>query len=499
MADLPPDRPDDGADGADGPDDHASHEPDKPNPFAGTPFEQIFGGMAGGDMSGLQAMFGQLQRMFAPHEGSVNWDFSRDLARQVVAQRPDRSPDAGDVSRLKDAAQLAEHWLDSVTDLPSANSTVAAWSRAEWVEASMPVWKRLVEPIAESVVAAMGKALPAEAQAMAGPMIGLLNQIGGAMFSQQIGQAVGGLSQEVISATDIGFPVTEDNRPAIVLTNASEFASGLGVDESDVLLYLVLRECAHQRLFLHAPWLRDYIIAAIEDYGRGITIDTSKIEESMRGLDPSNMDAVQDALNGGLFDLEHTPAQQAALTRLETTLALVEGWVDEVVGQAAEKAMPQAQALREAVRRRRASGGPAEETFAALVGLELRPRRLRDASALFGALRAAEGAAARDAVWAHPDSLPGAADLDDPLAFAERTKAADSIDVLSDEFDAALAAFLQERPAGDPPSTTDASDATGGDTAGGSAESSESDSSEDPDRSDSSDESDGSDGSDGSR
>ncbi|MGA9346866.1 MAG: zinc-dependent metalloprotease [Nocardioidaceae bacterium] len=442
MPDVPPDRPDDGM--PDEPDRGSSDEPTAPNPFAGTPFEQVFGGLASGDMSGLQAVFGQLQRMLAPHEGAVNWDFSRDLARQVVAQHADRSPDAGDAARLQDVARLAEHWLDGVTDLPAASSTMTAWSRAEWVEASMPTWRRLVEPIAESVVAAMSEALPAEAKAMAGPMIGMLNQLGGAMFSQQVGQAIGGLSQEVISATDLGFPVTEDHRPALVLSNAMTFAVGLGIDESDVLLYLVLRECAHQRLFLNAPWLRDYILAATEAYARGITIDVSAIEQSMQGLDPSNMEAMQEALNGGLFDLDQTPAQRDALTRLETTLALVEGWVDEVVSQAADKAMPEASALREAVRRRRASGGPAEETFATLVGLELRPRRLRDAAALFGALRAAEGAAARDNVWAHPESLPTAADLDDPLSFAERTKEADSIDVLSDEFDAALTAFLDK-------------------------------------------------------
>jgi hypothetical protein len=70
---------------------------------------------------------------------------------------------------------------------------------------------------------------------------------------------------------------------------------------------------------------------------------------------------------------------------------------------------------------------------------------------LWGALRAAEGAAARDAVWAHPDLLPQATDLDDPLAFAERTREADNIDVNSDEFDAELNALLQQgaTPAGD--------------------------------------------------
>jgi putative hydrolase len=460
MADLPP-----GGGSGDDPD-----EPDRQNPFAGTPFEAMFNSLASGDMSGLQSMFGQLQRMFAPHEGAVNWDFSRDLARQVVGQAPDRSPDSGDRGRLADIARLAEHWLDGVTEFPAATSAIQAWSRAEWVEASMPVWQRLVEPVAKSVVAAMGRALPAEAQSMAGPMLGMLNQLGGAMFSQQVGQAIGGLSQEVVSATDIGIPVGKEGVPAIVVSNAAAFGEGLGVDESDVLLYLVLRECAHQRLFAYTPWLKDYLFALIEEYGRGITIDTSRIEQGLTSLDPTNMEAIQEALSGGLFEPEQTPTQLAALRRLETVLALIEGWVDEVVGQATAQAMPQAQALREAVRRRRAAGGPAEATFAALVGLELRPRRLRDASALWGALRTAEGPAARDAVWAHQDLLPSAQDLDDPLGYAERTKEADTIDTESEEFDAALAAFLDD---GGPSDCEDAtisgdagdSDVSGADTA----------------------------------
>jgi hypothetical protein len=93
------------------------------------------------------------------------------------------------------------------------------------------------------------------------------------------------------------------------------------------------------------------------------------------------------------------------------------------------------------MRRRRAAGGPAEETFAALVGLELRPRRLRDASTLWGSLRSRQGHEARDAVWAHPDLLPGAADLDDPLGFREDLQPAAE---LSDEaFDEAVQELLR--------------------------------------------------------
>ncbi len=166
---------------------------------------------------------------------------------------------------------------------------------------------------------------------MAGPLMAMLGQAGGAMFGTQVGQALGGLAGEVLTASDVGLPLGPEGRAALLPTNVKVFSEGLDVSDEDVLLYLALREAAHQRLFAHVPWLRAHLLSAVEDYGRGMTIDVSKIEESMRTLDPMNPAAIQDALEGGLFEPQKTPAQEAALTRLETTLALVEGWVDEVV------------------------------------------------------------------------------------------------------------------------------------------------------------------------
>jgi len=440
------------------------------NPFKGTPFEQMFqafGGALGGGagaggagMPDLNALIGQMQAMMTPHEGSVNWQLAKDVARRTVAAEPDPTPSDRQRTEIADALRLADHWLDSATDLPSGVSTSAAWSRAEWVEETVEVWRRLVEPVAEHVVSAMGNALPEEAKAMAGPLMGILNQAGGAMFGTQVGQALGGLATEVLTASDIGLPLGPAGKAALVPTNVRAFSEGLDVSDEDVLLYLALREAAHQRLFGHVPWLRAHLLATVEDYGRGTSIDVSKIEESMRGIDPMNPAALQEALDGGLFEPEKTPAQQAALTRLETTLALVEGWVDDVVGQATEDRMPSAGKLQEAVRRRRAAGGPAESTFAALVGLELRPRRLRDASALWGSLRSRQGHQGRDAVWAHPDLLPTAADLDDPLGFREKLTEPEAL--TDAEFDAALADLLDGKDAGAAEAGPD--DETDGDT-----------------------------------
>jgi putative hydrolase len=147
-------------------------------------------------------------------------------------------------------------------------------------------------------------------------------------------------------------------------------------------------------------------------------------------------------MQGGMFEPETTPDQKVALARLETLLALVEGWVDAVVAEAVGDRLPSAGAMRETLRRRRASGGPAEQTFATVVGLELRPRRLRDAAELWRLLGEQRGTAGRDALWAHPDLIPSADDLDDPAAFVARDEASDPI--------AELEKLANETPPADP-------------------------------------------------
>lgn len=441
-----PERPDDEA-GDDSERPGGSDPGKQPNPFAGTPLEQLLGGAAGGPGGAggldLSALLGQMQKWLAPHEGAVNWELTIEAARHVVAQEPDPSATPADASAVADAVRLADLWLDAATDLPSGVSATAAWSRAEWVEQTRPVWARVVEPVAEHVVSAVGQAMPAEVQAMAGPLVGLLGQAGSAMFGQQLGQGLGALAGEVLSGTDVGLPLAPAGTAALLPHNVRAWGEGLGQTPTDVVLYVALRECAHQRLFVHVPWLASHLLGAVDAYARGTRIDPSAIEESVRGLDPGNPAALQEALQGGMFEPRSTPEQQAALARLETVLALVEGWVDEVVGQATVDRMPSATALREAVRRRRAAGGPAEQTFASLVGLELRPRRLRDASTLWGALRDREGPAARDSVWGHPDLLPTATDLDDPLDYRP-SAGGDEGEAGSDDVDAALRRLLDD-------------------------------------------------------
>ena len=186
-------------------------------------------------------------------------------------------------------------------------TSTAAWSRAEWIVGTTDVWKGLVEPIAASSVNSLGSAMPERGPgAWAGRCSACSQRAIGAMLASQIGSGLGALAGEVLTASDIGLPLGAPGKAALVPANVAQFAEGLDVSEDDVLLYLALREAAHQRLFAHVPWLRDHLIGAVTDYARGLEINTanlqSSIEEQMRGLDLTNPESLQQLTEGGMFD-----------------------------------------------------------------------------------------------------------------------------------------------------------------------------------------------------
>ncbi|MEU8341304.1 putative hydrolase [Actinomadura meyerae] len=399
-----------------------------------------FKGM-GGDMAQFADMLHRFADMIGAQGagggggGPLNWDLAKNIARHTVVEQGDPSVVDAERRQVEEALRLADLWLDERTTLPAGIRTPRAWSRSEWIEQTIPVWAKVCDPIATRMVESMGGALgggdiPADVQAMAGPLIGMVKQMAGAMVGGQAGQALGALAREVTGSADVGLPLAPDGVGALLPAGVEAFGAGLEVSDDEVRLYLALREAAHQRLFTHVPWLRSHLLGAVEEYARGITVDLSGIEQAVQGLDLSNPEAIQEALGGEIqLQPEETPRQKAALARLETALALVEGWVDTVVNEAAEGRLPGSVKLAEAVRRRRATGGPAERTFATLVGLELRPRRLREAAVLWRSLGEARGMRGRDAVWDHPDLLPTADDLDDPDGFVHGR---DEIEGLSD-------------------------------------------------------------------
>ncbi|MGO3328630.1 zinc-dependent metalloprotease, partial [Gordonia sp. (in: high G+C Gram-positive bacteria)] len=249
---------------------------------------------AGGfDPNMLGQLFNQLGTMFSgmgsgmgqgAQAGPINYDIAANLARQQVG---DFTPMLDtETTAVADSVRLAEVWLDEQTTLPAGITTTTAWTPVDWLENTMPTWRTLCDPIAEQMARGMTDNLPEEARSMAGPMMGLLGQVSGSMYGSQLGQGLGTLAKDVLTSTDVGLPLAPDNTGVLLPEAIAHFSEGLNLPAQEIIVFLAAREAAHIRLFTHVSWLKQRLLATVEQYARGISIDFSGMQDMAQGIDP---------------------------------------------------------------------------------------------------------------------------------------------------------------------------------------------------------------------
>lgn len=447
-----------------------SREEDQPEQ---NPLEQILsaflgpeaGGQAaqqmqsqGFDMSGMlngmnfgPGMFQQLSYMFSADTGPINWRMAEDMAKQEAFRSGDPKLTAAEAERAKQALVTADLWLDPVTDFATLNAKREAWTRVDWVDRTLGSWKKICEPVAANVSRAMteamsdqmdagGLGLPPEMAALSGTLAQAIPKMSAMMFGSQVGSALAGLSKESFGSSDSGLPLGNPQTTAIVSANVDAFCDDLNIPADEVLQFLAVRECAHSRLFSSVAWLESSVSQAVQAYSSEIAIDMDVIEETARSIDPNDPESFQTALGGDIFGAPPTEDQERALARIQTLLALIEGWVEVTTMAATRPYLPHADQLREMIRRRRVSGSPGEQMLAQLVGLNLRPRSTRNAAKIFTLVQDAEGNQGRDNLWSHPDNAPTTEELENPDDFiSSRTEKDDT----TDDFDVALEQLLE--------------------------------------------------------
>ena len=399
----------------------------------GLPFDPA---MLGGIMQQLQGMLSG---------GSQTG--GRRAAEQHIPQ-PDPEVTEEVTRASHDAFRLAELWLEDVTTSAVGVPEAIALTRREWVEQTFEGWQRLVRPIQSNMSSALTASIAEQAPEELKPMLAgagqMFTSMSESMFGMQLGEALGALSGSVLSGTEYGLPLIKGSRPALVEANITGAASEIGVEATELRIHLAVRELALLWLFKRSPWLAGHVETALSKYASGIELDLDRIQGMAGSIDPSRMQEMSEEIRRGLFDPKPTEAQQQALTSLQNLLSVIAGWADVVAYRACAQ-LGSRDTIREALRERQATEGAADRTFAQLVGMDLRPARLRDAAALFSYLEQTEGPEARDAVFNHPDLLPTTQDLDDPLGYRERRSQEWSTDSSMDE---ALARLLADEGAG---------------------------------------------------
>jgi putative hydrolase len=411
-------------------------------------------GIDSGALAGAKSFFESMQSGASTTDQSlIKVANLREIARKIITAKGDLPIGNLDQEKLNQSLLLANTWLDTEILFPaSVMPSQSAWSKRDWLDESVTGWQQLIEPLALGMADALGNVItnastslpiefmgsseqsPAQQEAMKLMLARILRGFMGTLIATQLGQGIGMLANSITGANDVAIPLLKsDSGSHLIPQNINEWSEGLGIDQEQVAIYLSLREAAASRLFANSPWLQNYIKDLITAYGKGISIDVQSItrqaEEAMESgeIDMNNPQAINLALNAGLFTPQQTPAQELALSRLEMTLALIEGWIDHVISQVAADRMPAFNALIENSRRRRATNAPMQQLFANLLGLEVSPRKMREASAFWSEVKNLRGADGRDKCWEDAAFLPMPDDLSDVKAFLDSVTVPDDL------------------------------------------------------------------------
>jgi putative hydrolase len=402
--------------------------------------------------------------------GPINIRLAKSIASKRISEEGAQSSvDAQEGAKVRSTLSESGLWLDSVCKFNPAPGETQLLTREGWLDGTIEAWAQFAAPVASSMNEALasvfkerlGGSLDGEVSGMfAGPVPipipddlkdpgTLMKLLGNTSFSMQLGQAAGNLSSEVLGSFDQGIALLKSPAGALIPQNIKAYADSLEIDPSEVTAFVALHELAHARLFASVPWLMPRFEALIGKYARGISIDLDAMEEQLREANQMNPESIAGAVNLSNVGVNDTPEQRSALQSLENLLALVDGWVDCIVWRAGMAHLPHIEQLREMTRRQRAAGGPAELTFESLLGLQLRPRRLREASELWESITATEGQDSRDAHWSHPDMLPLLQDDSDADSVIEASTSAANPTQTGDDhsgvdWDAELSKLLQE-------------------------------------------------------
>jgi len=414
------------------------------NPFDFSNFGEIFQQFSTMGLN-LPGLMSSLSGQASP--STLSKQLIRDISRKFLTAHGELPVSVQDLVATKEAFDIADLWINEATTFPNlVIPDTCALGRRDWIDSTLAGWEEITTPLVDGMSQAMSDVLKDSLGGNDGapeagiqiPGMGAMNipqssiaaimsTFMSSLISTQLGQTIGNLSTTVTGANDVALPLTSPIRPQLIPQNVTLWGKDLEIPDTEVRIYLALREIAAARLFAATPWLRQYLRDSIAHYGKGIRVDIQAISQQAEDvmnssdIDPSNPEsmstAFNSALSGGMFTPEETPQQKAALERIETVLALIEGWIDAVVSAAAGERLPSMIKLRETQQRRRATNSPTQQLFATLVGLEVSPRKTREAITFWEQIAKIKDVQTRDQVWEDPVLLPSANQLLDAESF----------------------------------------------------------------------------------
>ena len=348
--------------------------------------------------------------------GYVDWDFAKATGRRLVPAGPKVSPAeaAQAVAALRDAAARARQPVADTARMQAdaADHAALVVDRPGWIDANVDSLRGMLTPVVERMAAK--RAATSKASGTSGAAV---TAVGGKVTGGETGALMSFLATKVLGQYDLA----PDGTPRLLLIapNVVQAEVELGVDPADFRLWVCLHEETHRVQFTAVPWLREHLIDRARELSLDLMPDPDQLGARFEQL-AQNLPQAFRAGGTGLTELMTTPEQREKIAALTAVMSLLEGHADVVMDDVGPKVVPTVDQIRAKFQRRREGAGSIDRLLRRLLGLEAKMRQYRDGAAFVRSVTETVGVDGFNAVWTSPETLPKAAEIEDPQAWVRR-------------------------------------------------------------------------------
>jgi coenzyme F420 biosynthesis associated uncharacterized protein len=343
----------------------------------------------------------------------VDWSLARQIAR-LAAGSSGSPTTAGDLSAQVDEALVAVTGYTGLA-LSGQAPTPEVVHRAGWAQINLESLARLLEPVAGR----LDRRLDA-----AGPLAGALRLGADATLAAEAGLVMGYLSQRVLGQYELAL-LAPDVPPRLlfVTPNLHQAAEDMEVDRESFEGWVAAHEVTHVVQFGAVPWLREHLGELIRRYMDTVDVRIGRGNAGALPRLPNPRELVERFSEGGLAALVQTRTQRRLMSRLQATMAVIEGYSEHVMDAVAPGLVAEHEGLRDAMERRRGNRSAPERVLSRLLGFDMKLRQYQEGRRFCDAVVAELGIEGLNRVWEGPRALPNLAELRRPEAWSARVAA----------------------------------------------------------------------------
>ncbi|TQS40592.1 zinc-dependent metalloprotease [Cryptosporangium phraense] len=349
----------------------------------------------------------------------VDWDLAVSTAATLTAGGPRVSiTDAADVvNELRRLTDVAEQHVAAYTGLSARidHPPVQVVDRPDWVRSNVEGLQLVMDPVIEKIQAAS----PPKPSPLGGAVGTVAKAVGSKATGIQVGTILGFFSSKVLGQYEVfsGTP----GRLLLVAPNVLEVERKLGVDPTDFRLWVALHEVTHRTQFTAVPWLRDHFLSEVNAFVDATDLDPDALADRVRNGISALAEAVRNPdSKASVLDLVQTPAQRAVVERLTALMTLVEGHAEFVMDGVGPDVVPTVESIRARFNARRGARNPLDRLLRRLLGIEVKMRQYAEGRRFVAAVVEKVGMTGFNQIWTSPETLPLAAEIQDPDAWVAR-------------------------------------------------------------------------------